>query len=64
MGKVKLVPNSKQDWDKTMAEGFELLKKLTDAKEAYDEFVLKTFGVKDGQPLNLLQIANMIRQVK
>lgn len=59
-----MAKNDKKDWDKTLADGFELLKAFTDAKKNYSEWCLKTFGVDDGQPVNLLQLANMIRQMK
>lgn len=56
--------NSKEDWSKTLEEGTELMKAFVEAERKYSEWCIKTFGKKDGQPFNLIELANMIRQVK
>ena len=59
-----MAENDKEDWDKTLEAGKKIQLEFIEVKKKYDKWCIDTFGVKDGDPLNLIQLANMVRQIK
>lgn len=49
------------DWDSTIAELIELQKAATEALKKYKDRTKEVFGCADGEPINLVQLAMIVR---
>jgi len=56
-------PIDDKNWDETISELIALQKAVVDANTLYKEKTRLVFGVEDGQPLNILQMAMLIRGI-